>query len=47
VMETLQNKFHHSSQSITMRYIGLSQEQIDATAMAVDTVLGVPPLATI
>ena len=47
VMETLQNKFHHSSQSITMRYIGLSQEQIDATAMAVDTVLGVPPLATV
>lgn len=40
VMETLQNKFHHSSQSITMRYIGLSQEQIDATAMAVDTILG-------
>lgn len=39
-METLQEKFRHSSQSITMRYIGLQQEQIDAAAMAVDMALG-------
>lgn len=39
VMEALQNKFHHSSQSITMRYIGLGQEQIDAAALTVDAAL--------
>lgn len=39
VMEALQNKYHHSSQSITMRYIGLGQEQIDAAALTVDAAL--------
>lgn len=39
IMETLQAKFHHSDQGTTMRYIGLQQEQIDATAMAVDALL--------
>lgn len=39
IMETLQAKFHHSSQATTMRYIGLQQEQIDATARAVDSLL--------
>ena len=45
IMETLQAKFHHSDQSTTMRYIGLQQEQIDATALAVDAMLGCEPTA--
>ena len=40
IMETLQAKFRHSDQTTTMRYIGLQQEQIDATAMSVDAMLG-------
>lgn len=45
IMETLQAKFHHSSQATTMRYIGLQQEQIDATARAVDSLLACEPAA--
>ena len=40
IMETLQAKFRHSDQTTTMRYIGLQQEQIDATALSVDAALG-------
>lgn len=40
VMETLQAKFHHSDQNTTMRYIGVQQDQIDATALCVDAALG-------
>lgn len=39
IMETLQAKFRHSDQTTTMRYIGLQQEQIDATALSVDAAL--------
>lgn len=39
IMETLQAKFRHSDQTTTMRYIGLQQEQIDATALSVDVAL--------
>lgn len=39
IMETLQAKFRHSDQTTTMRYIGLQQDQIDATAMSVDAAL--------
>ena len=39
VMETLQSKFRHADQNTTMRYIGLQQDQIDATAMCVDAAL--------
>lgn len=39
IMETLQAKFRHSDQTTTMRYIGLQQEQIDATALSVDAML--------
>ena len=45
IMETLQAKFHHNSQATTMRYIGLQQEQIDATARAVDSLLACEPTA--
>lgn len=36
VMETLQAKFKHSSQSTTLRYIGLEQDNIDTVAGLVD-----------
>lgn len=36
VMETLQAKYKHSSQSTTLRYIGLEQDNIDAVAGIVD-----------
>lgn len=39
IMETLQAKFRHSDQTTTMRYIGLQQDQIDATALTVDSML--------
>ena len=36
VMETLQAKYKHSSQSTTLRYIGLEQDNIDVVAGIVD-----------
>ena len=36
VMETLQAKYKHSSQSTTLRYIGLEQDNIDVVAGMVD-----------
>lgn len=39
-MEVLQEKYRHSSQTVTMRYLGLAQKNIDAVAAAVDNWLG-------
>lgn len=39
-MEVLQEKYRHSSQTVTMRYLGLAQKNIDTVAAAVDNWLG-------
>lgn len=39
VMEIMQAKYHHDSQTTTMHYLGLQQDQIDAAALCVDAAI--------